>query len=216
MSKGIEFLGGVALGLAGRNARKRKKVKPNKGPSAAGWLALGMFTWGLVKAAALARHMAPDCPICAEDQMRRVAHPSHLVRSVLTAPITEELMFRHNLQPLIGQQASAVLFGVAHASPRLGAVENALRVLEAGLAGGLVYGEAYNQAGVIGSTLVHAAHNAGADLGLYLSLKSGFEQNRRLQARYGIGPYAAPPAPPAIAVIPARPRPSFSFLPPRT
>jgi hypothetical protein len=127
------------------------------------WLALGMFAWGAFKACALGKTVAEGCPICAAEQVRS---PKHLFHSLALGPVMEEMTYRRNLPKLIGPTASAALFGAGHRSKRLSPTGNFLRVLEAGLAGGVVYAEAYERSGLAGAALVHAAHNLGADLAL--------------------------------------------------
>lgn len=183
---------GVALGtgLAIKGAQARKKWKKRrrhvkKNPSKVWWLAAGMFAWGLLKGRFLSLHLHPhpDCAYCVNKSLQGTAHPRHLLRSVVFGPWSEEVMFRHNLQPILGQGASSALFGAVHAIPRLGSRGNLLRVLEAGLAGAFAYGEAYNHGGLLGSTFVHAAHNAGADLGGHQAFKSQLDRIRQQGSR---------------------------------
>lgn len=128
-----------------------------------GWLALGMFAWGLLKARTVGKRLSSGCPICAEQSIKS---PRHAVHSLVVGPVVEELQFRQTLPRLIGDTPSAALFGAAHMSRGLSVKGNALRALEAGLAGGVIYAEAYSRDGLLGAALVHAAHNLGADLGL--------------------------------------------------
>jgi membrane protease YdiL (CAAX protease family) len=132
-----------------------------------GWLALGMFAYGLTKAHVFGpklREKTGGCPLCARQAISR---PKHLIHSLVTGPLMEEIQFRHQLPKLVGANASNAAFGALHASRKLSAEDNAAKVLEAGLAGALVYAKAYDAGGLAGATLVHAAHNLGADLGIF-------------------------------------------------
>jgi len=135
-----------------------------KNSSAVGWAALGMFAWGVAKAYAVLGPGHSGCPICTAAD---VSDPKKLAHSVLLGPLLEEVNFREALPRLMGEQGSAMAFGAVHADPGLGAFGNAIRVLEAGLAGGFVYMPAFKNGGLLGATLVHSAHNLGAALGTY-------------------------------------------------
>jgi len=170
---------GAYLGVKAAKARKKSKPTVKKNPGTVFALAGAMFAYGLLKGKLLASQAVcdPNCPECVgtvRDKWGAWTQPTHLLKNV-TGPLTEEVLFRHTLHPLVGAQASGVMFGALHASPKLSAGANMLRVLEAGLAGALVYGHAYTHGGLLGSTLVHAAHNAGADFGTY----SGMTDQRR-------------------------------------
>jgi membrane protease YdiL (CAAX protease family) len=133
-----------------------------------GLLALGMFAWGAAKAFAVGPTLGDKkghkCPLCTQ---QAVMEPKHLIHSLVTGPVVEEIQFRHQLPKLLGENVSNAAFGALHVSRKLTAEENAARVLEAGLAGALIYAKAYDSGGLAGATLVHAAHNLGADLGLF-------------------------------------------------
>lgn len=139
-----------------------------KNPSAVGWAAIGMFTWGLLKATALSDGRHVRCPSCAA---RGVTSPKHLLHSTVFAPTLEELNYRQTLPMWIGKQPAAAVFGAMHYSRRLPPGQAALRAAEAGLAGALVYQPAFDAGGLLGSALVHGAHNLGADLGFFLTMR---------------------------------------------
>lgn len=173
---------GAYLGVKAAKARKKSKPKVKKNPGAVLALAGAMFAYGLFKGKFLAAHSLsdPGCPMCVTSGLEAATdriRPRHMIKSVVTGPLTEELLFRHTLQPLVGAQASGVAFGALHASPNLGVLANMARVMEAGLSGALVYGHAYTHGGLLGSTLVHAAHNVGARLGTYSGMQ---DQHRRI------------------------------------
>lgn len=130
-----------------------------------GWIALGMFTYGLAKATAISSSVRGGCPLC---EASNAFNAHSLFRSCGAAPLLEEFTYRQNLPPLIGRKGAAVAFGAGHASRILPTGLNALRMVEAGLAGGIAYQAAYDSGGVAGSTLAHAAHNLGTTLGTYL------------------------------------------------
>lgn len=110
---------------------------------------LGMLAYGFVKATALgAKH---------------TGHGSFL-HSVGGPELMEELQYRvgveQGLKHVVGVPATAaritqsVLFGLIHPGNE---VEAAL--------GGFVYSKAYEKHGLLGSVLVHCAHNIGCYLG---------------------------------------------------
>lgn len=143
-------------------------MKTMKNPGAVGWAALGMFAWGFLKASAVGRRQPVSCPLCAAHAVTR---PRRLAYSLVLGPVVEELNYRHSLPRLLGPAGSAAVFGAMHASKRLSPEGNAARVAEAGLAGGLVYQSAYDRGGLVGSSLVHGAHNLGVDLGTYFTMR---------------------------------------------
>lgn len=148
-------------------------------------LALGMFAWGFFKAVAFSRSQQHDtCPVC---EHKHTTDPRAFFHLVVKAPLLEELTYRRNYPALMNgvsglvgstlpmstwEDSADLMFAVGHASPRLGALGNTLRVCEAGLAGSLVYRPAYNAAGFLGAAVVHAAHNLGTSLARLLDLES--------------------------------------------
>ena len=150
----------------------------SKDARAIGWAALGMFAWGAIKSLTVqAGHS--DCPICASMVASTAMDPRRLAHSVLFGPLMEEVNFRDALPRLMGDEASSVAFGAMHADPGLGMIGNAVRVLEAGLAGALVYLPAFKRGGLLGSTLVHGAHNLGAAVGAYAGARRSLTGPRR-------------------------------------
>lgn len=140
-----------------------------KNSSAVGWAALGMFVWGALKAGVAAQHMHVSCPLCAADS---AADPRKIVHSVVTGPLMEEWTYRESLPKLIGPGAAAVMFGSMHATSKLTASQNAARAVEAAAAGGLVYQAAHGNGGLVGSTIVHGAHNLGVRVGGFFAMKA--------------------------------------------
>lgn len=141
-----------------------KRRRKNKGPegSVLPLLTLGMFVYGAGKGL-LAGGGGDGCPLC---EMERLGSAAHALSTVVIGPAMEELQFRQALPKVLGAAPSAAIFGALHASPWLGA-GNVLRVLEAGLAGGLLYAKAYELGGVRAATLVHGAHNLGVNVGSF-------------------------------------------------
>jgi len=159
------------LGHRAKQARaKQRPVKKN--PGGVFWLAAGMLAYGALKSGVFTKHTLRrcGCPSCVGKIASQAVGAGSLLTSVVTGPVREEIMFRHTLGPLIGSDYASALFGVAHASSKLSAGGNVLRMLEAGLSGALAYSAAYKQGGVVGASLVHAAHNAGTSLGAILAL----------------------------------------------
>lgn len=131
-----------------------------------GWLALGAFVWGASKAWLNYKETAHHgCPMCLESAFLHSTNPVRLVQHVVTGPLVEEATFRGGLQRHIGLGPASVAFGVAHMEPGKDMKSTVARVLDATI-GGLVYGKAYESGGLIASTLVHGAHNLGANLGV--------------------------------------------------
>lgn len=153
-------------------------------PSPVCWLALGMFAWGLLKSCTVGRQAHQGCPLC---EQKKVSSGKHLLKSLVVGPVVEELQFRQQLPQLLGDGGSAALFGALHASPRLGVAGNVARVVEAGLAGGVVYAKAYKAGGLGGAALVHAAHNLGSNLGVVVAMK---EKATQEQWRHQLTPIA--------------------------
>jgi membrane protease YdiL (CAAX protease family) len=133
------------------------------------------LAWGLGKGLVFGRHLthAADCPMCAESLAKKIAQPKRFVTHNLVGPVVEEYAIRNNLQPKMGLYPTSALFGALHFSPRRGALANAWRVADATL-GGILYGVAFQRHGLAASSLCHALHNLGADLGLLVTAEQGF------------------------------------------
>lgn len=137
-------------------------------------LALGMATYGCVKGYMHSVTIHPQCPACRANAFAIAAHANdsgYVAHSTILGPLTEEITYRWALQPYVGIEKASLAFGLGHAIPNGGVTKNMLRVWEAGLVGGAAYGTAFNQAGLLGSTLVHGAHNLGVLVGSVLGLR---------------------------------------------
>ncbi len=158
-------------------------------------LALAMFGWGFVKAVAFAmsdKGHSAHCPMCVESRYMHLVDPAATFKSVVSGPFMEELSFRRNYPQLMTkvagwtgrplppegsfEDAADLLFGSGHMLPGHGPLLNAARVMEAGLAGALVYRPAFNAAGLAGATLVHGAHNLGTRIGGLLAIERKFKR----------------------------------------
>lgn len=135
------------------------------------WLGLAAVAlgWGLAKGLVYGARYHHGCP--AHDS-RQLTNPKHVLKSVVLGPVLEEVQFRGALQPTLGLGAAAALFGASHlTNARHTGVEAATyQSIDAGL-GGVLYGTAYEEAGLGAAIACHVLHNLGSDLGLAAALR---------------------------------------------
>ena len=116
------------------------------------------------------------------------ASPYDVFRSVVAAPVTEELLFREGgtriwkgtgIRPgrPMPLAVTAVPFAVAHLRPDMDSRRMLARFVDAFL-GGLLYQSAYDRGGIKMSIAAHAAHNLGVHLGCMFGGKNQPEQER--------------------------------------
>lgn len=126
-------------------------------------LAAFSFLSGLAKSRVVATHNAKgSCDLTllmAKEQMVLDAPESCFV-----APIKEEIIFRQVAQSLVGLPIASVAFGLSHGSSCDSPGMNVFKKVDATI-GGVIYGTAFNIAGIGASTICHALHNIGARVG---------------------------------------------------
>ncbi len=186
------FLGIYALYVAGLHLIPGPWKNWKRGRWVDKWT-LTHILWGAVKAFVHTKKRTIPCADCAA---HKVLKPMKLANEIALAPYSEEVLYRSLLQDEagFGVAPSAVLFGLAHYSPKSDRNFTVFRVADATL-GGLLYGLAYNKGGLAASALVHGLHNLGTVLGGLSGIKAAADPNPSWcsrQAKYGGASPSAP------------------------
>jgi membrane protease YdiL (CAAX protease family) len=154
-----------------RSAGSKPLMSASDGAKKTIALAVLSFASGFIKNFMHASNLAAESlggELVAQDIS--VSRPGFVLMDIATAPLYEEIIYRQGLQELVGIVPASIAFGLAHGRDGENAKMSAFRKVDATI-GGLIYGAAFNQTGLVGSVACHALHNLGSIVGVKTALK---------------------------------------------